>query len=116
MAALRVVAFGAIGDFPRINIRIFVVVNQALDRAVKMDNVGITYLLPSPAALRHRAEMHTPDVGGCHLTPLGCRSTVKYEILELSHCRYPIPVKDLKAAPGRLPHIRSLLRHRHPVS
>lgn len=48
MTADGVVAFGSIGDFPRIDIGVLVVIYKPLDGAVEMDDVGITDLLPPP--------------------------------------------------------------------
>ena len=85
MTADGVVAFGPIGNFPRIDIGVLVVIDKPLGGAVKVDNVGIADLLPPPAASRHRAKVHPPDVGGCHLAPFGCRCAVQYKILQPGH-------------------------------
>jgi hypothetical protein len=63
MAADGVVAFGAIGNLPWVYISILIVVDKALDSAVKMNDVGISDLLPPSAAGTHRGEVHAPDIG-----------------------------------------------------
>lgn len=50
MTTDRIVTFGAISDFPRIDVGILVVIDQTLNAAVKMNNVGVTYLFPSTAS------------------------------------------------------------------
>lgn len=51
MTAHTVVALGTIGHFPRIDLRIFVVINKAFHLAIQVYQVGIAYLLPATTPL-----------------------------------------------------------------
>ena len=85
-----VIALGTVGDFPRVNVGILVVIDKTLHSAVEVDYIGISDLFPPTATGRHRGEVHSPDVGGCHLTSLWCRGAMEYEILELCHDYLPV--------------------------
>lgn len=47
MAAHGIVTGHAVGHFPRVHIRVLVIVHQAFHSAVQMEQVGISDLLPS---------------------------------------------------------------------
>ena len=49
MAAHGIVTGHAVGHFPRVHIRVLVIVHQAFHSAVQMEQVGISDLLPAAA-------------------------------------------------------------------
>ena len=54
MTAHTVVTLGTIGHFPRIDLRIFVVIDKTFHLAVQVYQVGIAYLLPATPTLAYR--------------------------------------------------------------
>ena len=54
MTAHTVVTPGTIGHFPRIDLRIFVVIDKTFHLAVQVYQVGIAYLLPATPTLAYR--------------------------------------------------------------
>ena len=52
--AHTVVTLGTIGHFPRIDLRIFVVIDKTFHLAVQVYQVGIAYLLPATPTLAYR--------------------------------------------------------------
>ena len=53
VAAHAVVACRSVGNLPRIDAHVLVVLYESFHAAVKMEQVGIAHLLPAAPALRH---------------------------------------------------------------
>ena len=53
MTAHTVVTLCTVGHFPRINLRIFVVIDKAFHLAIQVYQVGIAYLLPATPTLAY---------------------------------------------------------------
>ena len=51
MTADGIIAGHAVGDFPRVHVRVFVVVHQAFHAAIQMEQVSISDLFPAAPAL-----------------------------------------------------------------
>lgn len=85
MTAHGVVALGAVGYFPWINIGVLVVVDEPHNLTVEADKVGIADLPPAAAAGSNRGGVHPADVIRSDVTTLGSCRAMNYEILQLSH-------------------------------
>ena len=121
MTAHAVVACCAVGDFPRIDVPVLVIVHEALHTAVQMEQVRITDLPPAAPCGDGRG-VPPPDVGSTDLAPLWGGRTVDYEILQLCHSAvgYALVTFSLMMAAvqflserGRqMPHLRKFTRLR----
>ena len=57
VSAHAVVALGTVGHFPRIDLRILVVIDKAFHLAVQVYQGGIAYLLPATPTLAYRVSV-----------------------------------------------------------
>ena len=51
-----------VGDFPRVDICVLVVIHKAFNASVQVEQVGVAYLFPATAALAYRGGVPTADV------------------------------------------------------
>ena len=103
MAADAVVARRAVGHFPGVYHRVLVVVDEAFYPAVEPDEVGVANLLPPATARRFGRGVHTPDVGGCHVAPLGGGGAVDNEIFKrFRHSAYALAALTIAPSPSFL--------------
>ena len=80
VSAHSVVTCSTIGNFPRVNQCVLVVLNKSFHTPVKMYHVRVAHLLPATPSLAYRGSMPVAYLRSTYLTSFGRGGAVDYKV------------------------------------